>query len=157
MTNKRLTMVRPTARFEETGVPGMRILRADDDEIIGELLFEAYRGTVDDEGETREDARLEAQGTLDGRYGTVLWPCCFVVVREGRALSASIVTRPEPDQAPLLAFSFSHPAYQRRGLAASLIKSSLNALHQAGHHELRLVVTAANEPALQLYRKIGFV
>jgi ribosomal protein S18 acetylase RimI-like enzyme len=45
---------------------------------------------------------------------------------------------------------------QRRGLGASLVAASGNALLSAGRRELALIVTEANEPAVALYRKLGF-
>jgi hypothetical protein len=37
-------------------------------------MLESYRGTIDDEGETLDDARSEVRRTFDGDYGTFLSP-----------------------------------------------------------------------------------
>jgi hypothetical protein len=41
---------------------------------FGSLLLSAYRGTVDDDGET-EDAVAEVERTLAGKYGSFLEGC----------------------------------------------------------------------------------
>jgi len=50
------------------------------------------------------------------------------------------------------------PEHRRKGIATSLIKLSLNALaYEYGCDEAYLEVRVSNVPAIQLYRKIGFV
>jgi ribosomal protein S18 acetylase RimI-like enzyme len=49
-----------------------------------------------------------------------------------------------------------HPHYKRRGLGVSALLSSANALREHGWSTLSLYVTDSNEPALALYRKLGF-
>jgi ribosomal protein S18 acetylase RimI-like enzyme len=45
---------------------------------------------------------------------------------------------------------------KRQGIGTFLVASSGNALLSAGHSQLVLFVTEANEPAVNLYRKLGF-
>ena len=49
-----------------------------------------------------------------------------------------------------------HPNYKRRGLGVSALLSSAHALREQGWSSLSLYVTDSNEPALALYRKLGF-
>lgn len=48
------------------------------------------------------------------------------------------------------------PAYQRRGLAITLIVDALHTLRASGVKHLSLEVAANNEPAKSLYRRFGF-
>jgi ribosomal protein S18 acetylase RimI-like enzyme len=45
---------------------------------------------------------------------------------------------------------------KRRGLGTFLTTTSANALVTAGYSQLGLFVTEENEPAVTLYRKLGF-
>ncbi len=48
------------------------------------------------------------------------------------------------------------PESQSKGMTTFLLKTAINVLLDNGHHDLALVVTEANEPAVRLYRKLGF-
>jgi len=65
-----------------------------------------------------------------------------------------MVTFLEPS--PFLAHVVVHPDTQRRGIGSLLVAATGNALLTAGHSELELFVTEGNEPAVNLYRKLGF-
>ena len=121
---------------------------------LAELMLDAYRGTVDDEGATLEDALKETRTTLSGRYGRLQWEHSFLVEEGGEALCASLVTSFEG--APLLAFSMTRPSHKRQGLAGALILESARSLREAGHEKLLLFVTEENLPARKLYEKLGF-
>jgi hypothetical protein len=45
----------------------------DDAPALAQLMLDAYRGTIDDEGETGEEALAEFNAMLDGKYGPG-WP-----------------------------------------------------------------------------------
>ncbi len=132
-----------------------RALRADDQERLAPLLWRAYRGTIDDHGETLGDAASEVQRLYAGAYGRLLLGCSCVFAEAERMVSAAIVT--VHDGAPLLAFSITEPSCQRQGLASALIRASCAGLATAGFAELRLVVTDGNVAAQRLYARLGFV
>ena len=118
-------------------------------------MLAAYRGTVDDEGESESDAVAEVERTMVGEYGQFLSDCSLVVEDDaGRLAGASLVTLLESD--PCLTYVVVHPEMQRRGIGTSLIGSSGEALRSAGHTRMDLFVTEGNEPAVTLYRKLGF-
>ncbi len=125
-------------------------------EQLARLMLAAYRGTVDDEGETLEDAVAEVGRTIEGGYGTLLGNCSFMHREQQGSpiISASIVTLYRG--APLLAFSMTHPDHGRRGLARSLLVASIAALQGDGHSLLNLSVHRDNQAAIALYRSIGF-
>lgn len=121
---------------------------------LGGLMLAAYRGTVDDEGETEADAVAEVEQTLSGEYGTFLADCSFAVDDDARIVGASLVTLWEG--LPIYAHVAVHPDTKRRGLGTFLMAISGNALMQAEYAHVDLFVTEKNEPAVRLYRKIGF-
>ncbi len=121
---------------------------------LGALMLAAYRGTVDDEGETEENALAEVERTLSGEYGLPIPDASLAISDDHRLVGASIVTMWE--EHPFLAYAFVHPDAQRRGVATHLMAAAGNALLSAGHDRLDLFVTEANTPAVTLYRKLGF-
>jgi len=151
----RLDLTRALAP-EASGPAPRRLTRADAAP-LAELMLEAYRGAPDDEGEGPAEARAEVDRTFDGGYGTMSWEASFAIDFDDRpAIAAATVVTFWRD-VPLLAFSCTHPAAQRRGLAGRLIRESARALARAGHVRLELVVTLGNTPAERLYEKLGFV
>jgi len=148
------------ARLHRRNIPRevrIRPVAPSDREDLSTLLYASFRGTVDDEGETAADARTEIEKTFAGTYGRFLPDCSFVIRQSEGLAAACLVTWFEPHQAPLVAFSMTLPAHQRRGFATTLLRASMNALLDRGYAVLTLVVTKENVPAQALYRKLGFL
>jgi predicted GNAT family acetyltransferase len=127
-----------------------------DVDALGALMLEAYRGTIDYEGESLEDAVAEVRGTLEGKYGDFLESCSYVIEVAGRAASASLVVLSHELGEPLLAYSMTHPDFKRQGMAANLLRRSINSLMDEGFDALNLVVTEGNTGARRLYERVGF-
>lgn len=138
----------------------MRPITLRDASILGNLMYDAYHNTIDDEGESPEEARQEIHDTLTGKYGPLLSDCSFLIEKHGQALSASIVTswtdKRDSITRPLLAFLMVHPTEQGKGMATLLLKKSINALQARGDDDFVLFVTAGNENAQHIYHKLGF-
>lgn len=49
------------------------------------------------------------------------------------------------------------PAFRRQGIAKRLIDSLILGLQERGSHTLTLEVRSSNEPAISLYRQLGFI
>jgi GNAT superfamily N-acetyltransferase len=130
-----------------------------DQKALAELMLDAYRGTVDYDGESLDDALSEIRHTLSGSYGRFLSECSFVFDGEAGLSSACLVTllnEGKPDETPLLAFAMTRKLDQRRGLSSALILRSVAVLSGLGYSRLSLAVTADNTPARRLYEKLGF-
>jgi GNAT superfamily N-acetyltransferase len=123
---------------------------------LGTLMYAAYHGTIDDEGETEEDTLREVEATLRGQYGPLLGGCSFLIEEQpgSRALCATLLTQWR--DGPLLGFVMTHPAAQGQGMATYLIQRSTNALLARGERELYLAVTEGNAPAQHVYERLGF-
>lgn len=137
------------------GVPGVRLFRPTDEAALGPLMQRAYRGTVDDEGETVEDAIAEVRKTLAGDYGAFMPGCSMVAERDSRVVSATLVTHLVGQ--PFVAFAFTDPECQGQGLAGGCIRAAMARLRSQGERELGLMVTLANARAVSLYTRLGFV
>jgi ribosomal protein S18 acetylase RimI-like enzyme len=132
-----------------------RAVARSDAPALAALMLSAYRGTVDDAGEGPDEAAAEVHKLLDGGYGVFDADASEVVLREGRVVSATLVT--EYQGGTMIAFSLTAPAWQRRGLARAGLLRAMARLRAAGRARVDLAVTRANTPAVTLYRSLGFV
>jgi ribosomal protein S18 acetylase RimI-like enzyme len=127
----------------------------EDRQALARLMLDAYRDTIDYEGETLTDTENEIAKTFAGAYGRFLPGYSFLALDGDEPASASIVTRYEG--APFLAFSMTSQRWKGKGLARHLIRESMLAIRNGGETTLALVVTAGNGPAEHLYESMGFV
>ncbi len=137
-----------------------RPIARQDAPLLGALMYDAYHDTIDDEGETPDEALTEIESVLAGKHGPLLSASSFVVEDGGRALGATIITdwtdeRTQHRQ-PLLAFLMVHPDASGQGLGTFLLSTSINALLAHGERELVLFVTVGNSAAQRVYQKLGF-
>jgi ribosomal protein S18 acetylase RimI-like enzyme len=156
-----MTRVRMQMRLADAVPPAsatqawtIRPVRGHDREPLAALMLEAYRGTVDDEGETLEGAREEVRRTFEGDYGAFLSQFSILAEDGDRMIGASLITLWEGR--PFVAFTMTHPDAKNRGLATALMSRSIELLWAAGHDELRLIVTEGNDSAIHVYKKLGF-
>jgi len=133
-----------------------RVLRPADQENLAVLLYAAFRGSIDDEGETLGDAERESASLFGDGYGTLLADCSYVMEDAEHLLSACIVTWFGPHDAPLIAFSMTRPEILRQGRARQLLAESIDGLRNRGYDRVTLIVTSGNTPAEALYRAVAF-
>ncbi len=155
-TRKRVPMGLRLTRQEHAASWECRTVRESDREDLAILLYAAFRGTIDDEGETFADALAEIDRTFAGDYGDLLSDCSFVIERGEFLASACLIGRSGPDDVPLVVFSMTRPDAQRQGLARFLLQRSIDALLDRGHKRLTLIFTEGNAPAQRLYASLGF-
>ena len=122
---------------------------------LGRLMIEAYRDTVDYDGETVEQAIEEVTGMLGSKYGDFMPSSSFLVEVEGQPIAACLITFWQ--EAPLVTVLMTHPSYKGQGLGTFLMRQSINALYVQGYQDLYLFVTVGNEDAQHIYEKLGFV
>jgi len=128
--------------------------RLEERERLAHLMLAAYRGAADDEGETIAEALQEVDSVLVSANRPFIPAASFVIEVDEALASASLVSLFRGG--PLVTHVMTHPHYKRRGLGVSALLSSANALREHGWSTLSLYVTDSNEPALALYRKLGF-
>ncbi|NJP96676.1 GNAT family N-acetyltransferase [Nonomuraea sp. FMUSA5-5] len=125
--------------------------------VLGHLMWQAYRGTPDeqDAGGSVAAATQEIRLALTGAYGSFLPAASFVAEDDGRPVAAALVTVWK--DVPLLAYVFTAPPHTGRGLGRRLIEAAMHALGAQGHGWLSLAVTQDNVRARRLYESLGFV
>ena len=133
-----------------------RTILKDDYGSLGHLMLEAYKGTVDYDGESLEDAVGEMKGTLEGKYGALIGQASHVIEENDLSAAAVIFTFNEKEKMPLLTFAMTQPTFKNNGMSKYLIRKSLNSLLDLGYNECFLVVTDGNQPAQTMYEKMGF-
>lgn len=92
---------------------------------------------------------------LDGELGRFLPEASTVVVLDN-ALAGFLLTTEENARVASFADLAVDPAHRRRGIAGAMLGRGMRALLALGYGSVRLWVTAANVPARELYRSLGF-
>ena len=147
-------LVAPVAALARTD-PRARLVQGSDLSRLPALLLEAYRGTVDDGGETEDDVRGELDHLRAGRSGPPIHEASLVVEDASGGL-ASVVLTTRWWGTPFLCFVVTAPEHRGRGLATALVRSAAAAAAGLGETELGLIVTEGN-PARALYARLGFI
>ncbi len=150
----RFVLAAPVQAVAAPDDPAARPPTPDDAEALAQLLYGAYKGSIDDEGETLEDTRGVVAQLFAGEFGPMLWSLSEVVEREGQLVAATLLT--VWFDGPFVAFTSTLPAWQRRGLARAGLQRTFNRLAAGDERWLRLVVTQGNTPAEALYESLGF-
>lgn len=123
---------------------------------LGDVMYEAFKGTIDYDDESREDATVEVKNTLEGKYGKIVADACLKIKEQEEIASAIVYNILEEDNLPMMTFAMTREKFKRKGFSQQLIKESLMKLKDLGYKECLLFVTEGNKPAVSIYKKVGF-
>jgi ribosomal protein S18 acetylase RimI-like enzyme len=152
------------ARTAPAVVSGLRLERWNDRYFAAcaRLIQLAYANHMD--GEINDQYRSES-GALKFLKNIIILPGCG----QFQAHASFVLRAPHSHElvgvvlTSLVAPGVAHttqicvmPGYQRNGIGRRLMEATIDALRTHGVAELSLTVTAANDPAVRLYQKIGF-
>ena len=157
MTRRRFLLAAPVRwRTVVAPPPGLRVREPtpDDAEALARLMHAAYRGGIDDEGETPDDTRTTVRQLFEGAFGAMLWSVSEVAECDRELVAATLLTL--WSGGPFVAFAITAPGHRRRGLARSGLVRAMNRLAAGDETVLRLVVTQGNTAAEALYESLGF-
>ena len=132
-----------------------RLVRDSEFPVLAQLLLDAYAGSVDDEGETFDDALQLLHDAASGEMGAPLRDA-WLAIDDEAGHPMSIVLTTIWWGTPFAIFVITHPDHWGQGLATSLLRTAASVLRDAGYAEYGLLVTRTN-PALALYQRLGFV
>ena len=124
-------------------------------EMLAEVFLDAYRDTIDDEGESLQDAFDEVKNVLAGAYGALADEYSAVIVDGSGVLSALFVAK-APNGKLFIPYVVTAKRCGRRGLARALIQRCLERAQRDGVDQVELYVTEGNDGAVALYRSLGF-
>jgi GNAT superfamily N-acetyltransferase len=126
------------------------------------LMLDAYRGTIDYEGESFEDTVEELRNTLAGQYGQVILSASGAILTDAHEedantnVPAAAIIVTEYDESPFIAYVFTSPKYQHHGYATQLIERACAILADEGRDCAELAATVGSSGE-DLYRNLGFI
>jgi L-amino acid N-acyltransferase YncA len=134
-----------------------RPVQVADASAIADLMIDSYRGTIDDDGETLEDALAEVQAYLAGKRGGQPWLVisCLAFV-DDRLVGACLLAEWSERQLPIIAYLIVRAEWKQRGIGRQILSRVLKALKEKGFPEVRAVITEGNEPSENLFHQLGF-
>jgi L-amino acid N-acyltransferase YncA len=135
----------------------LRPVQAADAPAIADLMIDAYRGTIDYDGETLEDALAEVQAYLAGKRGGQPWlTISCLAFADDRLVGACLVGEWSERQLPIIAYVLVRAEWKRRGVGRQMLSTVLKVLKEKGFPEVRAVITEGNEPSENLFHQLGF-
>ena len=123
---------------------------------LAELMFSAYVGTIDYDGETPDDARAEIDKYLDDTEMKPLLNCSWLFFAHGRMVSACLISWWASKRCPIVGYVITHPDWKNRGIAAELLQETLQSLSEQNYSLVRAVITEGNVPSERLFSQAGF-
>ena len=117
-------------------------------------MLDAYRATIDYDGEDLHDARKEVASYLNTN---ALRDCSVVVCDSNRLQAACLVSQLDGDHSPLIAYIMTRTDLKRKGLARYTLNKSLSYLKAEGYERALATITAGSTASEQLFGSIGFV
>ena len=136
-----------------TADPAVRIPTPDDADALARLMLDAYDGTIDYEGETIVEARDEVARYFGGRP---LLETSWLRVGGGEIVSALLASHWAGRGCPIVSYVMTSPRLKGTGAATELLARTLRSLADAGHDEVRAVITEGNLPSERLFLRAGF-
>ena len=118
-------------------------------------MLDAYKDTVDYEGEDINDTKAEIENVINNGYGKFMIEASFMIKKNNEVASVIVISLYE--NIPTIIYVFTMKKYAKKGMASYLIKKSMQALYNLGYEKLQLFVTRDNNEAIRIYQKLGFI
>jgi len=126
-------------------------LAANDRDGLAQLMLDAYRGSIDDEGETFE----EAGEAIDFYLGNCLAAHSWVATQDGAPIGMSLVLIVEANGLHYIDPVAVSALHKQQGLGRRLVHASLASLADAGVREVGATITDGNVPSERLFANLG--
>ena len=126
-----------------------------DKQILAELMLDAYRGTIDDDGETIADAIGEVESYFshqDSSWFDYSW----LVLIENDLACACLVGFWEERNSPMISYIMTHPRWKGKHLATTAVSRSLRALADRNFTKVHAAITEGNFPSERVFTRVGF-
>lgn len=104
---------------------------------------------------SRKEVEADVERILSGRFGVFL-PAASVMLLQGEKAVGCTTCIKRPDGVGILTNVTVVPEYRQRGLGTALVMESLHRLQRLDIPRVQLSVVAHNEPAMKIYRGLGF-
>lgn len=125
---------------------------------LADLMIEAYRGTIDYDGETVDEAAQEIEAFLAGeRGGPPIHNASRLAFAGPQLVGACLAVDWSERHSPLIAYVMTRAGWKGRGVGKRLLDASLQQLQALGYREARAVITVGNTPSERLFAGCGFL
>lgn len=121
---------------------------------LGAAMLDAYRDTIDYEGEDLGQTVDELRRVFRGFYGPLVLESSNIIQVQGEIAAGLLVCLYRNE--PTITYTFTRKEFRRRGYATILIEKAAEELRKKGHDSLCLYVTLENSDAVNLYESLGF-
>ena len=124
---------------------------------LAELMLDAYRGTIDEDGETFNDALAEVNAFFAGEHGgQPLLMMSYLALVDTHVVGACLTGEWRERQLPIIAYVMTSANWKKRGIGRQLVGRVLKVLNENGYPEVRAVITEGNKPSENLFLQMGF-
>lgn len=130
----------------------VRNVGPDDLEALAQLMLDAYRGTIDYDDETYEDAEGEVRSFFENDPAL---EHSYLVEVDGSVVSAVLVSMLDGD--PFIGYVMTHPDLKGSHIGRRLVHHALSRAESAGHRRAVFYITAGNHPSEALFASLGAV
>jgi RimJ/RimL family protein N-acetyltransferase len=135
----------------------LRAAQPTDTQALAELMLDAYRGTIDYDDETLDDAVSEVQAYLAGERGGQPLLSVSRLAFEGSVLVSTCLTGDWHErQCPAIAYVMTRAEWKNLGVGQQVLCEVLRALREQGHGKVWAVITEGNTPSERLFGHLGF-
>lgn len=128
----------------------------DDAALLADLMLDAYRDTIDYDGETLADARAEIDRFFSGGNDGCMLEHSWLCFEEDSLRSACLVVFWAVRNVPLVHYVMTAAEAKGQGLATVLLHRSLGGLKNAGNESVHAFITLGNIPSERLHLAAGF-
>jgi RimJ/RimL family protein N-acetyltransferase len=135
----------------------VRAVSSGDTPSLAELMLDAYRNTIDYEGEGIAEAVVEVEAYFSraAKHPAIAQHSLVLCSRDSIAC-ACLLEFWERRSVPFVGFVMCRPAYKRQGLATFALHQAIVRLKSAGYAEMRAIITEGNSPSEALFARAGF-
>ena len=123
---------------------------------LAELMLDAYKGTVDYDGEGMPESVKEVKSYFERADSVAMLEQSFVAVAGNRLAAACLMSKWEKREEPLIAYIMTRASFKGRGLASALTSLMLESLRDSGRPGVTAFVTDGNTPSEKLLSRLGF-
>jgi GNAT superfamily N-acetyltransferase len=127
-----------------------------DTQALGALLLDAYRGTIDYEGEDLEASVAVARDFFSGGSNAPDLSSSVVALRGSEPAAVCLVAWWQARACPFVSYIATRPEDKGHGLGRFLLHESLRRLSRGRHAEVLAVITRGNTASEALFRTLGF-
>lgn len=124
---------------------------------LADLMLDAYRNTIDYEGEGFAEAVAEVESYFSRASMNLAISQYSLALGFGDSMAcACLIEFWQSRNVPFVGFVMCRSVHKRQGLGTFALHKSIGKLRRAGYAELRTIITEGNSPSEALFTRAGF-